>query len=236
MLAMAQLEGGGVNAALDSMRIALQYAPRSQVYLLEMAQIYMAGKYWDAATAMLNRLKNGSDAKVAKSANEQLEGLPTLKKYGVPPQRTPDAGSPQPPASAKPSLAASSSSPLPSSSPGASKPPASPTLADRQTPQPEPEEDTSGDTDQPPAPPQPDRRPIQHVKGKLVSVDCAQAPAAVMTVSAGAKLLKLRTENYKALTLVGADEFSCAWMTRPVSVNYRAGGKADGDLVSIEVQ
>ncbi len=143
MLAMAQLEGGGVNAALDSMRIALQYAPRSQIYLLDMAQIYMAGKYWDAATAMLNRLKNTSDAKVAKSANEQLEGLPTLKKYGIPPQRTPDAGSPavspQPPASATARLAASSSSPLPtSSSPGASKSPASPTLADRQTPQPEP--------------------------------------------------------------------------------------------------
>jgi hypothetical protein len=70
----------------------------------------------------------------------------------------------------------------------------------------------------------------------LLAVDCAQAPAAVMMVSVGTKQLKLRTENYKELTLVGADEFSCAWTARTVSVNYRAGGKSDGDLVSVEVQ
>jgi hypothetical protein len=69
-----------------------------------------------------------------------------------------------------------------------------------------------------------------------VSVDCGQPPAAVLTVSAGTKTLKLRTENYKSLTLVGADEFSCTWRNRPVAVNFKAGGKANGDLVSIEVQ
>jgi hypothetical protein len=46
----------------------------------------------------------------------------------------------------------------------------------------------------------------------------------------------LRTENYKALTLVGAEEFSCQWSDRPVSVNYKPGGKTDGDLVSLEIQ
>ena len=43
----------------------------------------MAGKNWDAATALLDRLKNNSDPQVAKSAREQLEGLPLLKKYGT---------------------------------------------------------------------------------------------------------------------------------------------------------
>jgi len=38
------------------------------------------------------------------------------------------------------------------------------------------------------------------------------------------------------LLLVGADEFSCEWIERPVVANYKAGGKADGDLVSVEVQ
>jgi tetratricopeptide (TPR) repeat protein len=216
MLAMAQLEGGGVNAALDSMRAAMQLAPRNQTYLLDMSQIYLAGKHWDAATALLDRLKNSSDPKIAKSANEQLEGLPMLKKYGVPPQRKADTESP-------------SAAPLPpsSSSPAANKP---------ATPPPsEPAANTS-DADQPPAPPQPDQRPIKYVKGKLVAIDCTQAPAAVVTVSAGNKLLKLRTEDYKSLTLIGADEFSCGWTSRSVAVNYRAGGKADGDLVSIELQ
>ena len=74
------------------------------------------------------------------------------------------------------------------------------------------------------------------MKGKLVSVDCAPSPAAVLTVMSGTKTMKLRTENYKSLLLIGADEFSCGWKNRPVAVNYKAGGKADGDLVSLEVQ
>jgi len=90
--------------------------------------------------------------------------------------------------------------------------------------------------DQPPTPAQPDKRAIQFLKGKLVSVDCSQAPSAILTVSAAAKVLKLRTPDYKSLTLIGADDFSCDWKGRTVAVNYRAGGKADGDLVSIEVQ
>ena len=83
MLAMAQLEGGGVHAAMDSMRVALTLSPRNQTYLLNMAQIYMAGKSWEAATALLERLKSSPDPQVAKSAGEQLAGLPMLKKYGM---------------------------------------------------------------------------------------------------------------------------------------------------------
>jgi hypothetical protein len=57
-----------------------------------------------------------------------------------------------------------------------------------------------------------------------------------LTVRSGARTFKLRTDNYKSLLMVGADEFSCEWTDRPVVVNYKAGGKADGDLVSVEVQ
>ena len=38
-----------------------------------------------------------------------------------------------------------------------------------------------------------------------------------------------------ALAVIGAGEFSCEWKGVPVNVNYKAGGKADGDLVSIEI-
>ncbi len=69
-----------------------------------------------------------------------------------------------------------------------------------------------------------------------MAVDCSQPPSAVLTVSSGAKVLKLRTEDYKSLTLIGADNFSCEWKSRTVAVNYRAGGKADGDLVSVELE
>ena len=103
------------------------------------------------------------------------------------------------------------------------------------------QQETSSEADearkeQTPAEPQPDKRAVQFVKGRLVSVDCTQSPAAVLTVSTAKKAMKLRTDNYKNLMLVGADEFSCDWKGRAVAANYKAGGKSDGDLVSLELQ
>jgi hypothetical protein len=69
-----------------------------------------------------------------------------------------------------------------------------------------------------------------------VDVDCSQSPAAVLTVSSGSAVLKLRTADYKSLLLIGADNFSCEWNNRSVSVNYKSGGMSDGDLVSLEVR
>jgi tetratricopeptide (TPR) repeat protein len=238
MLAMAQLEGGGSHAALDSMRAAILLAPRNQSYLLNLAQIYMAGKSWDAAAALLERLKNSPDPQVAKSAGEELEGLPMLKKYGTVAQ---GAGKSPSQAASAPATSASSVAPPPASS-SSTVPPASARKppersASTEKASPPPAEDSGGDhADQPLGPPQPDKRTIQFVKGKLVAVDCSQPPSAVLTVSSGAKVLKLRTEDYKSLTLIGADSFSCEWRSRTVAVNYRAGGKADGDLVSVELE
>jgi len=233
MLAMAQLEGGGVHAAADSMRAAIQLSPRNQGYLLNMAKIYLAGKNWDAATAWLERLTTSPDPKVASAARQDLQDLPFLKKYGVAPQH--DAGSQAAPKTSTASSGASAlpqpNPPTPVSPPAATQPKAAPAQTARSS------EDTNDENpDQPPPPPQIDRRPIQFVKGKLVSVDCSQAPVAILTVAVGAKSLKLRTPDYKALTLVGADQFSCAWTNQSVSVNYKAGAGANGDLVSLELR
>jgi len=81
-----------------------------------------------------------------------------------------------------------------------------------------------------------DRRPTKFLKGRLIAVDCSSAPAAILTVTSEGIALKLRTADYKALLLIGADEFSCAWQNRLVNVNYKPGGLADGDLVSLEVR
>jgi tetratricopeptide (TPR) repeat protein len=81
-----------------------------------------------------------------------------------------------------------------------------------------------------------DRRPAKFLQGRLVGVDCSQSPSAVLTVTSGSIVLKLRTADYKSLLLIGADAFSCEWNNRAVSVNYRPGGMADGDLVSVEVR
>jgi Flp pilus assembly protein TadD len=210
MLGMARVEGGVINSAMESMRAAMLLSPRNQQYVLNMAQIYLAGKKWDAATELLERLKSDPNPQIARAAAKNLADLPTLKKYGMPPQQTvehPEKVAPAPPAQPKP-----------------------------EKPRAQEQEPESGEEPVRPAEPQPDRRKMQFAKGKLVSIDCAQAPVAVLTVQAGGKTMKLRTEDYKALLLIGEDGFSCAWANRPVAVNYKAGGKADGDLVSLELQ
>ena len=103
-------------------------------------------------------------------------------------------------------------------------------------------EDTEPDDSEEPAKPattaEPviDKRPVKFIKGKIVSVDCGQAPAATVSVNDGRRTLKLRVRDYKSTTVIGAGEFSCGWKNIPVSINYRDGGKAESDLVSVEIQ
>ena len=202
-LAMAQLEGGGVHAAFDSMSYATRLNPRNQTYRLNLAHIYLAGKQWNEASALLGQLKDSRDAQIAATARQDLEDLPTLKKYGLRPERQTAATPP----------------PKPASSPAE-------------------DEESASEEERAPAPAEaaPDRRKVQFLRGKLISVDCSHAPVAVLRVAAGARTVKLRTDNYKTLLLVGDDQFSCDWQGISVLVNYKAGGKTDGDLVSLELR
>jgi tetratricopeptide (TPR) repeat protein len=211
MLAMARLEGGGNQSALDAIKPAIQLSPRNGTYLLNLAQIDMAGKKWDDATALLNRLSGSADPQIARAAKKNLEDLPTLKKYGVLPQ----AGGPQ----SATVYWSNQSGPSSSNSNDDSKQPD--------------EAESSPHQDEPV---QPDKRPVKFLKGTLTKIDCSHPPVAVLTVVSGAKTLKLRTTDYKSLVLVGADQFSCEWGRRSVIVNYKAGGKTDGDVVSLEMR
>jgi hypothetical protein len=73
-------------------------------------------------------------------------------------------------------------------------------------------------------------------QGRLVAVNCSQAPAAILTVTAGGAALKHRAADYKSLVLIGADDFSCDWKDRQVTVNYKPGGSSNGDVVSLEMR
>jgi Flp pilus assembly protein TadD len=81
----------------------------------------------------------------------------------------------------------------------------------------------------------PDTRKVLYLQGELESVDCSGDPVAILTIRQGKRTLKMRTANYKKLIVMGADEFSCDWRDKKVLVNYKPGGKADGDLVTIEM-
>jgi Flp pilus assembly protein TadD len=77
--------------------------------------------------------------------------------------------------------------------------------------------------------------PVRFIKGRLVSVDCSAAPQALLSVVAGTRSLKLHVGDSKHVVLIGADEFSCDWKNKSVSLNYREHASGDGDVVSLEV-
>ena len=81
-----------------------------------------------------------------------------------------------------------------------------------------------------------DKRTPKFLKGRLVDVDCSQAPAAILTVTSGSTVLKLRAADYKSLLLIGADDFSCEWHDLQVTVNYKPNGATRGDVVSLEMR
>lgn len=210
MLGWARLAGGGGNAAVESMKQAVQLSPRDEEYQLRLARAYLAAKKFDDSTAILERLKLSQDPRVAQAASKDLEDLPFLKKYGVAPQ---DAA-----ASAK------------------SNPSAAPNQKSAK------DDDEDSDSDQPASSSSPvnvkttiDKRPVIFLKATLLSVDCSKPPAAVISVSRRGKILKFRTLDYKSLAVIGPTDFSCGWKSILVNLNYRAGGKMDGDLVSIEI-
>jgi hypothetical protein len=97
--------------------------------------------------------------------------------------------------------------------------------------------DEDSDAAPKPAPAKPGTTgPVQFLKGKIVSSDCSKPPDATVTVLSGMTTYKFHTSDYKSLVVIGEDQFSCAWTNRLVSVNYRAAGEHDGEIVSLEVR
>lgn len=206
LLAVARNTGGGPSAALQAERAAIGLSPRNQHYLYHLAEIYIAGKKWDEANTLLDRLKAGNDPKIVAQARELSEQAGTERKYGIP-------------------VAADGS--------------AKPKYAPQKTPfdvleEDEAKREAAGSTNQAGLPG--DNRVTKFVSGRLLSVDCSKAPAAVLTVSSGAGQLKIRATDYRSIVLIGADDFSCEWRNRQVTVNYKPGTGSDGDLVSLEMR
>jgi hypothetical protein len=78
--------------------------------------------------------------------------------------------------------------------------------------------------------------PVNFLRGTLVNVDCSPAPAAVLTISAAGRNWRMLARETKSLIVIGADRLDCSWKGVKVSVNYRAGGKYDAELVSLEIR
>lgn len=201
MLALARNEGGGPVAAMQAERAAIQLSPRDQRYVYHLALIYITGKKWEAANAILDRLKFSSNPQIAALARDKLAQSATERKYGVP------VGTEK---------LAPQKSPFDVLEQDAAQRAAATHTTETATPK--------------------DVRTTKFFKGHLVTVDCSQPPLAILTVTSGGVALKLRALDYKSLLLIGADDFSCDWRDRAVTVNYKPGGLSDGDLVSLEVR
>ena len=206
LLAVARSAGGGSQAAIQAERSAMNLSPRNEMYVYHLAQIYVASKKWEEADRLLQRLKASSNPLIAAEARELISQAGTERKYGVS-----------------------------ANSPG--------NAAQKFEPQKSPFDVLEEDAAKRAAaesPTQPgttaDSRGTKFAKGRLVAVDCSKAPAATLTVNAEAGTLKLRAADYKSLLLIGADDFSCDWRDRQVTVNYKPSGRGGGDLVSLEVR
>ena len=222
MLGMARVEGGGMNSALEAIRAAIQLSPRKEQYVFNLGLVYVAWKKWEPAHAIFERLKDSSNPRLAAAADSQLQEMATRQKYGIPPQK-PAA---PPGADIKPGTAVQAAV-----SNSKSRPPRQSSSTPEEATTTAPDKSAETRTESAPAP-----GPIQFLKGKLMAVDCSHPPAAILSILANGRTLHLRTPDYKSLTLVGADTFSCAWENRQISINYRPAGKTGGDLVSLELR
>lgn len=203
LLAVARNEGGTTTEAMQAERAAMSLSPRDELYVYHMAQIYIAAKKWDAAQALLERLKTSNNPQLVQLAQERMDEIGNQRKYGMSVANGP------------PSQLAPQKSPF--------------DVLDQDAAQRAAQEKQQQTTDET------DTRPAKFIKGRLIAVDCAERPVAILTIAAHGSILKLRAADYKSLALIGADEFSCDWHDRQVDANYKPGGQSDGDLVSLEV-
>lgn len=204
LLAVARNAGGSPTSAMQSERAAMNLSPRNEIYVMHLAEIYVASKKWEAATALLDRLKSSGNPQIAAQARELLSQAGTERKYGIAMNSTGGAAAPKYEAQKSPF-----------------------DVLDQDAEKRDAAQQNNSPTD---------ARMTKFVKGRLVTVDCSKAPAAILTVASDSGTLKLRAPDYKSLLLIGADDFSCEWRNREITANYKPGTGATGDLISLEMR
>ncbi len=214
LMALAHIWTQDVESAIASIKTAIRLSPRNERYQLNLGQFYIASQDWENAEALFRRLQQSTDPQISSSAADALQKIVAYRAdppaHLVRQVRPPDTSEYESPKWKRKKDAAT-----PQSTAGGS---ASPT-----------EEEA--------APAAPDTRKIEYLRGRLLSVECDfGAKGATLSVASSGKTWKMRVRNRETLILINADEFSCSWTGQNVSLNYRAGGEADGDLVSLEIR
>jgi Tfp pilus assembly protein PilF len=198
--------------AVSNAQKAVQLHPGYESYALDLAQYYADAGQFDKATAVLNRVKNSPDPKVATAANNGLQSMQAKQSQyqqekhfqGLTSERAKqDLTSPQ--WKAAPGEKVASLDDLTAAANAQSQ------AASVQ--------------------------PTKYMYAELMSVDCSTPPAATLNLNADGKRLRLKAPDAKQVIVIGSDEnFSCDWRNRKVLVNYKAGGRSDGELLTVELK
>ena len=206
LLGMTLSFAGEKQEAIDALNKAIALSPRNQSYAGNLASAYLQAQDFEHAIPLLQELQKSSDPGIASRATQELHQVEAYQTAVN--RRGQQSGN---------TATAVQSVEL------------------RKAP-----EESADTTDSAPDPPEKrpvvSSEPVLFMKGVLVSVDCSGAPSATLTISSAGKKWKMLAPQAKKLVLMGAEEFSCSWTNRKVSVNYRKSGVDQGTLVSLELE
>ncbi len=198
--------------AITNAQKAVQLYPGHDQYALDLARYYADAGQFDKATAVLNRVKNSPDPKIATAANNDLQSMQAKQSQYLQEKRAngmmaerykQDLTSPQ--WQAAPGEKVASLDDLTAAA-----------NAQSQTTK---------------------VRPTKYLYAELMSVDCSSPPRATLNLNADGRRLRLNAPDAKQVIVVGSEEtFSCDWRNRKVLVNYKPGAQSDGELVTVELK
>ena len=207
LLGMTLSFAGEKQEAIDALQKAIALSPRNPWYMGNLVSAYLQAQDFDHAIPLLQELQTSKEPGIASMAAQQLQ---QVEAY-----RSAITGRGQQPGRVETAVQTIELNEVPDE-PGGSKG-SGPNVPEKRT--------VSGSGEH-----------VLFMKGVLVSVDCSAAPAATLTISSSGKKWKMLAPQSKKLILIGADEFSCSWKSRKVSVNYRKSGDDQGNLVSLEFE
>ena len=207
LLGMTLSVAGEKQPAIDALKKAIALSPRNPWFMGNLASAYLQAQDFDHAIPLLHELQTSKEPGIAPMAAQQLQQVEAYRSAVS--GRSPQSGRMEP---------AAQTIEL-NDVPGE---PGNSTTSTQNSPE---KRVVSGSNE-----------PVLFMKGVLVSVDCAAAPAATLTISSSGKKWKMLAPQSKKLILIGADDFSCSWTNRKVSVNYRKSGSDQGSLVSLEFE
>lgn len=206
LLGMTLSRAGEQQDAIQALKKAIALSPRNPWYSGNLASAYLQAQDFDHAIPLLKELQNSSEHGIASMAAQQLQQVEAYRSAI-------NRGSSQSGVGTAAQTIELRAVPEDAAAAAASATNAPEKRA------------TSGSSE-----------PVFFMKGILISVDCSNSPSATLNISSGGKKWMMLAPQSKKLVLMGAEEFSCSWTNRKVSVNYRKTGNDTGNLVSLELE